>query len=357
MALRLLPRPTSAQRRQAAVIAFLIAERNLYRQHGPRAGRCCTDEDRRHVARAAQAVGWGRVHAYATLVTVKTLKHWWRTLIEHQPVGTHGGRRAADPETVALVLRISQEQSWGNDAWGRRRIAGELAAAGITVSPSTVRRILRRHGIPPAPRRGLADATPDLVATTATDDVLAIDFTTVQVGPEAAATPWHMLAGIHIPTRRVVILGITDHPDEAWMAQMARNLTMADVGPAAALGVTRIRMDRDSKFTVSFRSRLAAAGLTVERTDVRSPWQNGHIERWFRTLKTTLLRKALWLDPGALREAVAGFVQHYHDERPHQALGNRPPAGPPPSQTTPPTQIQRWDRVGGLISVYRSAAA
>ena len=73
-------------------------------------------------------------------------------------------------------------------------------------------------------------------------------------------------------------------------------------------------------------------------------------------LKTNLLRKALWLDPGALREAISGFVQHYHDERPHQALDNRPPAGPQPSQGTPPTRIQRWDRVGGLISVYRSAA-
>ena len=178
MALRLLSRPSTAQRRKAAVIAFLVIERDLYRQHGPGAGRCCTDNDRRQVARAAQAVGWGRVHAFATLVTVKTLKHWWRTLIEHRPVGTHGGRRAVDPETVALVLRISQEQSWGNDVWGRRRIAGELAAVGITVSPSTVRRILRRHGIPPAPRRGLVDATSDLVATTATEDVLAIDFTT-----------------------------------------------------------------------------------------------------------------------------------------------------------------------------------
>ena len=138
---------------------------------------------------------------------------------------------------------------------------------------------------------------------------------------------------------------------------LLRNLTMADVGPAAMLGVTRIRMDRDSKFSLAFRSRLAAAGLTVERTDVRSPWQNGHIERWFRTLKTSLLRKVLWLDPGALREAVAGFVQRYHDEQPHQALGNRPPAGPPISQAPPPTRIQRWDRVGGLISVYRATAA
>ena len=356
MALRLLPRPSSNQRRQAAIIAFLLAERDCYRRLGSTAGRMVTDDDRRRLARAAQAVGWGRVHAFATVATVGTLRRWWRILIEERPQSGHGGRRVVDPATVALVIKISQEQSWGNDAWGRRRIAGELAAEGIILSPSTVRRILRRHGIPPAPDRGLADPAPGLTATTG-DSTLAIDFTTVPVGPEGAAHPWHILAGIHIPTRTAVILGVTDHPDTAWMAQVARNLTMADVGPVAALGVTRIRMDHDAKFTLEFRSRLSAAGLTIERTAIRCPWQNGHIERWFRTVKTSLLRKSHWADPGALREALVAFVDHYNLERPHQALDNRPPNASAPPPAPDPATVQRLDRVGGLISVYRAAAA
>ena len=48
-----------------------------------------------------------------------------------------------------MVLRLARE----NEAWGYRRIHGELAGLGITEAPSTVWQILKSAGINRAPRR------------------------------------------------------------------------------------------------------------------------------------------------------------------------------------------------------------
>jgi Integrase core domain len=87
------------------------------------------------------------------------------------------------------------------------------------------------------------------------------------------------------------------------------------------------------------------------------PWRNGFIERWFRTLKTSLTRKAIWLDEHAQREALIAFAHdHYWNERPHQERDNAPPAGTASTIDTT-ADIVRHERCGGLINVYRRAAA
>jgi putative transposase len=59
------------------------------------------------------------------------------------------GRPPTDPMIVALVLRLAGE----NSSWGYERIRGELKHLGYEVSGATIRRILRRSGLGPAPRR------------------------------------------------------------------------------------------------------------------------------------------------------------------------------------------------------------
>jgi hypothetical protein len=86
------------------------------------------------------------------LVTPQTLLRWHRTLVrrkwtygkEHKP-----GRSPIDSEVVALVLRMARE----NPRWGCVRICGELHKLGIRVGATTIRTLLRRHGLGPAPRR------------------------------------------------------------------------------------------------------------------------------------------------------------------------------------------------------------
>ena len=84
-------------------------------------------------------------------VTPQTLLRWHRDLVRR--TWTYQARRPGRPpieQTVRQhVLRLARE----NPRWGYPRIAGELGKLGITVSPSSVRRILFAAGLEPAPRR------------------------------------------------------------------------------------------------------------------------------------------------------------------------------------------------------------
>jgi transposase len=86
------------------------------------------------------------------LVTPGTLVRWHQQLVAHRWTFTprRPGRPPTDPVIVALVLRLARE----NASWGYERIRGELKNLGYKVSGATIRRILKRAGLGPAPRRG-----------------------------------------------------------------------------------------------------------------------------------------------------------------------------------------------------------
>jgi transposase len=82
-----------------------------------------------------------------------TILRWHRDLVKRHWAAKSRpkspGRPRRHPTITRLVLRMARD----NENWGYRRITGELAGLGITVAPSTVREILKKHGIEPAPRR------------------------------------------------------------------------------------------------------------------------------------------------------------------------------------------------------------
>jgi hypothetical protein len=118
---------------------------------------------------------------------------------------------------VALVVRLAGE----NPRWGYVRIVGECRSPGGRVSVTSVRRVLRRHGLGPALRRGGPIWTQFL--RTQARGLLATDFFTVET---VGLTRLYVLFVVEVQRRFVHLGGITAHPTGVWVAQQARNLLM-----------------------------------------------------------------------------------------------------------------------------------
>jgi putative transposase len=112
------------------------------------------------------------------LVTPATLLRWHRELAARRWAYPRTGRlRRGLPEaTVELVVRLARE----NPRWGYLRIVGEARKLGVVVSATSVRTILRRHGLGPAPQRMRKGPTWVQFLRAQATGTLATDFFTVE---------------------------------------------------------------------------------------------------------------------------------------------------------------------------------
>jgi putative transposase len=301
--------------------------------------------DRAFLAAASRLLSPGRRHGL--LVTPQTLLRWHRALVRRRwtYARVRPGRRSIDAEKRELALRFARE----NPRWGYQRIAGELKKLGLSISPSTVRRLLASAGLGPAPRRSGPSWRGFLRAQAAS--IVACDFFTVET---AFLRRYYVLFFIELQSRRVYLAGCTAHPSARWVAQQARNLVLVQGVENASFLIH----DRDSKFVASFDEVFRSEGTRVILTPVRAPQANAHAERFVRTVRTECLDWLLILGPRQLDQVLRVFVEHYNSERPHRALGRCPPvpAEPPPSPR-PGAPVRRRDRLGGLVHEYYLAAA
>jgi hypothetical protein len=153
---------------------------------------------------------------------------------------------------------------------------------------------------------------------------------------------------IHLASRRVQILGSTPHPDEAFMRQVGRTLTMAGAETCRVL-----ICDRDAKWNGPVREVFHEARISVVQTPYRAPNANAHAERFVRSVKEECLNRIIPLGERHFRRALHEFVAHYHLERNHQGLGNALIDGRP---ARPVGAIRRRPRLGGVLNYYERAA-
>jgi putative transposase len=282
----------------------------------------------------------------ARLVTPRTLLRWHRALVRRkwrQPPSQRG-RPPVRAEVGALVLRLARE----NPRWGHRRISGELAKLGFGASPSTVRRLLARAGLGPAPRRSGPGWREFLRAQAAS--IVACDFFTVE---SVLLRRYYVLFFIAHASRRVWLAGCTTHPTAAWVTQQARNLGL----DFADQGVRLLIRDRDSKYSGSFDEVLGAGGIRIVKTPVRAPQANAIAERFVRTVRAECLDWLLIVNRRHLDRVLRVYVDHYNIHRPHRALKLQSPQPREPPPTATIGEIQRRDRLGGLIHEYHRTAA
>jgi putative transposase len=285
------------------------------------------------------------------LVTPSTLLRWHRELVARRWTFPHTSRgsRGLDEQVVEVVVRLATE----NPRWGYQRIVGECRSLGLRVSASSVRRILRRHRLGPAPRRGGPSWTQFLRAQAG--GLLATDFFTVET---VGLTRLYVLFIVEVERRTVHLAGITAHPTGAWVTQQARNLLM-DLDHH----VHRLRVlirDRDTKFTSAFDAVFAAAGIGVVKIPPRAPKANAYAERWVRTVRGECLDWTLIWNQHQLHRVLTEYLEHYNTVRPHRALDLDPPRPARPvgviGPASVPAAVQRLDVLGGLIHEYQRAA-
>jgi hypothetical protein len=150
--------------------------------------------------------------------------------------------------------------------------------------------------------------------------------------------------------------GMTPHPDEKWMQQMARNVTLEQWG---FLGNCRYLLhDRDSKFCPSFDEVIELGNVKPIPLPARSPNLNAFSERWVKSVKEECLSKLVLFGEASLKRALQQYLIHYHEERNHQGKGN---ALLFPSQDGPvgsrQGSVQCQQRLGGLLKYYHRQAA
>jgi putative transposase len=314
--------------------AYLLAENRILRRQID--GRMqLTESERKELAAIGVKLGKQALAEIATLVTPDTIFAWHRMFAD-QKVDTSQprkfvGRPRVDKEVEDLVVRMAQE----NRSWGYDRIVGALMNLGYTASAQTVGNILKRHGLPPAPERKSTTTWKEFIRTHM-DVLVATDFFTAEVWTTAGLVTYYVLFFIHLASRKVHVAGVTPCPNEAWMVQVARNVTMEEWGLLCP-GQYLIH-DRDGQYCPAFQQISDTAGVTRVPLPPRAPNLNAYAERWVRSVKEECLARCILCGEASLRHALTPYVAHFHHERTHQGKGNVllfPPVRQDPKRTGP----------------------
>lgn len=280
-------------------------------------------------------------------VSPQTLLRWHRELVAKKWTfkAKKVGRPPIAPELAALIIVMAKNSS----DWGCYRVKGELQRLGHRVGVTTIRRILRRAGVPPAPRRG-GPTWAEFLRSQA-DAILAIDFFTVET---VFLRTLYVLLYIEVGSRRVRFSPSTPNPTGGFLTQQARNMAMAgDLEPYSFL----IR-DRDSKYSGPFDEVFRSEGIRVIRTPIRAPDANAFAERAIRTVKTEATDRMLFTGRRHLDRFLADYESHYNANRPHRGIDLHTPEtiGVLP-EPVPLDRIERRSVLGGLINEYHEKAA
>ncbi len=235
-----------------------------------------TDAERIRLAEIAHRLGRKALEDVANVVKPDTLLGWCRRLVADKFDGSksrrYPGRPRIDGEIEQMVVRMAKD----NSEWGYDRVVGAMANLGYRLSDQTVGNILQRHGILPAPERKHRTTWTDFIR--AHISVLAAtDFFSVEVLTLRGLVTDYVLFFIHLESRHVEVAGITPHPNEAWMQQIARNVTMEEWG---FLDNCRYLIhDRDIKYCQSFPDIIESDDVETPPLPARSPTLNAFAER------------------------------------------------------------------------------
>jgi transposase InsO family protein len=332
---------------------YLVTENRLLRQQIPGRVRL-SDAERKMLAELGKKLGKQALEEIATIVKPDTILAWHCKLVAQKfddPQQRKAlGRPSIEAGLEALVVRMAQE----NRSWGYDRIAGALAHLGYTISDQTVGNILKHHGLLPAPERKKTTTWKEFIRTHM-DVLVATDFFTAEVWTLGGLVTYSVLLFIHLGSRQVHVAGMTPHPDQAWMMEVARNVTMEEWGFFSP-GQYLIH-DRDGKYCPAFQRLIDEAGITRVPLPPRSPNLNAYAARWVRSVKEECLSRLILFGERALQRALAEYAMHYQAERPHQDKGHVILMPSTRADVRSDGPIGCRERLGGLLKYYNRDVA
>jgi len=276
------------------------------------------------------------------IVQPDTLLRWHRALFRSfwrrkSRVAAPAHRPPIAPETISLI----REMAAANRTWGAEHIRGELLKLHIRVAKSTIQRYMR--GARPPRCSGQSWAT---FLANHGKDIWAADFLPIT---DLFFRPLYAFFVIEIASRRVVHLGVTRHPSDAWVAQQLREATPFGQHPKHLI------VDNDSKYGEVFARVARTTSIELVRTAYRAPKENAICERFLGSVRRECLDQLLVLGESHLRRILLEYAAYFNRDRPHQGLRQRIPT--PPEEGTPETgQVYASPVLGGLHHAYHRAA-
>jgi putative transposase len=313
------------------------------------------DSEKATLSEIAHRLGRKALTDVAAAAKPDTLLRWYRELIAKKFDGSRlrksVGRAPIGEEIEGLVLRMARK----NPSWGYDRIVGAMANLGHKVSDQTVGNILKWHDIPPAPKRKQTTSWKDFIRSHMAV-MVGMDFFTVEVLTLKGLKTYYVLFFLHLESRRICLAGLTQHPDQEWMEQMARNVTMEGTG--FLTNYRYLLHDRDSKYCASFRQLIEAEKVKALVLPPQSPNLNAFAERWVRSVKDECLSKLILFGERSLKRALHHYEAHYHQERNHQGKDNLL-LFPLPTRTGGSQKQGKprcRQRLGGLLKYYEHVA-
>jgi putative transposase len=249
-----------------------------------------------------------------TIVQPDTLVRWHRHAVrlfwrwKSRPVGR--------PRIPQDLQQLIAEMAKANRTWGEERIAAELLLKlGLSISPRTVRRYMRR---PPSAYPGPRTQAWSIFVRNHARDVLACDFF---VTVTARFRLLYVFVVFDVGTRRIVHWNVTAHPTAEWTVQQFRTCVTGETTHRFVVH------DRDRIYSSAVDGSLRAMGLRVLKTPPRAPQANAYCERVIGTARRECLDWVIPLDERHLRRVLTEWVPHYNRGRPHAALGPGLPDG------------------------------
>jgi transposase len=313
-----------------------------------------TADQRRRLAVVGKALSPEERKKYCQIVKPGTILGWFRHLGKQRYDSSKS--KVGRPRKKNDIRKLVVDIALANVDWGYTKIRDALRnGLKIEIGRTTVASILAEQGIEPAPERE-KNRTWKRFMKMHWETLYACDFFSVEALGITGTVRYMVFFVVQLRTRAVEIVGIAVDPGEAWMKQVARNLT--DPVDGFLRGARYLIHDRDPLFSKAFIAILKAGSVKSVKVPAQSPNCNSYAERFVKTIKSECLNHFVIFGERHLRHLIKEFVEHYMTEQFHQGIGGQLIRNVGPTNDNGADgKLACRSRLGGLLNYYHREAA